>query len=167
MKKLNQNIVLIGMPGCGKTTIGQMLADRINMKFCDIDRFIEENEQKSVSDIFLNGEGHFRKIEAEAIKKISKISNTVISTGGGVVKSEVNINNLRQNGIIVYINRPIDNIISDIDVGVRPLLKDKKEKIFKLYEERKGLYKKYCTYEVINDTSLEEVVNNIIRLICN
>lgn len=71
------------------------------------------------------------------------------------------------NGIIFYINRPIENIIKDIDYAKRPLLRDNPLKIFDLYNERKDLYKKYCHFEIINDDSIEEAVNKIIKIILN
>lgn len=162
-----KNIVLIGMPGCGKTTIGKLLSDQLNMKYCGIDEYIEKSTGKTIPEIFKNGEERFRRIEREAVKEISKEENTVIATGGGVIKYIENIDNLRKNGIIVYINRPLENIMEDIDIDNRPLIKDKKEKLYTLYEERYLLYKEYCDYEVMNTGSLQEVTRKIIKIIKN
>ncbi|NLY46875.1 MAG: shikimate kinase [Tissierella sp.] len=162
-----KNIVLIGMPGCGKTTIGKLLSDQLNIKYCGIDEYIEKSTGKTIPEIFKNGEERFRRIEREAVKEISKEENTVIATGGGVIKYIENIDNLRKSGIIVYINRPLENIIEDIDIDNRPLIKDKKEKLYTLYEERYLLYKEYCDYEVMNTGSLQEVTQKIIGIIKN
>ncbi|MCT4620002.1 MAG: shikimate kinase [Marinisporobacter sp.] len=160
-----KNIVLIGMPGCGKTTIGKLLAERLHKNFCDIDKYIEQNTKKSIPEIFKEGEDVFRKIEREAVKEVSKESSMVISTGGGVVKSFINIKNLRKNGVVIFVNRAIEEIVSDIDIRNRPLVKDGKEKLYKLYEERIDLYKKYCDYEVINHATLESVVDGIVNML--
>lgn len=159
-----KNIVLIGMPGCGKTTIGKILSEELHMKFCGVDEYIEENTGKTIPEIFQKGEEEFRRIEREAVEEISKEKNTVIATGGGVIKSFESIENLRKNGIIVYINRPLENILEDIDTDNRPLIKDEKEKLYTLYKERYLLYKEYCDYEVMNIGSLHEVVEKIIEI---
>lgn len=159
---MDKNIILIGMPGCGKSTIGKMLSCDLNIKFCDTDECIENDTGKSIKEIFENGEEYFRQIEKKTIKKISEIYPQVIATGGGVVKNSENIYYLKKNGIIIFINRPIEKIFTDVDILNRPLLKSGKEKIYKLYEERKLLYKKYCDCEILNDTDIDEVRNKII-----
>lgn len=160
-----KNIVLIGMPGCGKTTIGKILSEKLNMKYCDIDEYIEKKTGRTIPEIFQDGEEEFRRIEREAVLEVSKGKDMAIATGGGVIKSFINIENLRRNGIIIFINRPIENIMGDIDADNRPLIKDKKEKLYSLYKERYPLYKKYCDYQVMNIGSLEEVVERIIEII--
>ncbi len=165
MRKINKNIVLIGMPGCGKTTIGNLLVQRLNMEFIDIDKYIEEKEKRSITDIFNYGEDYFRKIESKAVEEVSNKFSMVISTGGGVVKLYSNIERLNKNGIIIFINRSIEDIISDVDISSRPLLKDGKDKIYKLFKQRYYLYKKYCDYEIMNDTELNEVVDRIIKCV--
>jgi shikimate kinase len=165
MMKIHKNIVFIGMPGCGKTTIGKLVAERLLLPFCDVDEYIEKTEGKSIKDIFINGEAYFRKIESEAIKEISKISPLVISTGGGCVKISQNIEVFRSNSIIIFLNRPIENIVSDIDISGRPLLVNATANIYKLYKERYPLYKKYCDYEIHNDRSLSVVVDEVIKCI--
>ncbi|KNF09990.1 shikimate kinase AroK [Gottschalkia purinilytica] len=165
MININKNIVLIGMPGCGKTIIGKLLSDKLNVKFCDIDEYIVDNEGKSISEIFKNGEEHFRDIESKAVKEVSRNYPVIISTGGGVVKRVENINILKENGVIIFINRPVEDIISDVDVAKRPLLKDGKEKVYELYEERYKLYKNYCDYEIINNEDMDCAVNKLIDII--
>lgn len=159
-----KNIVLIGMPGCGKTTIGKILSEELNMKYCDVDEYIEKCTKRTIPEIFQDGEEKFRRIESEAVLEISSNNNNmVIATGGGVIKFFSNIENLRKNGIILFINRPIENIMEDIDIGHRPLIKDEKEKLYSLYRERYPLYKKYAYYEVMNIGDLQEVIGKIIE----
>jgi shikimate kinase len=162
---LNKNIVLIGMPGCGKTTIGKILAEKLKIEFCDVDKYIEKTQGKSIPDIFKNGEDYFRKIESEAVEEISSLWPKIISTGGGVVKNFHNIKLLKKNGIIVFINRPLEKIISDVDTQSRPLLKDGKEKLYKLFEERYFLYKEYCDFEALNEGRVEKTLEKIESII--
>ena len=159
-----KNIVLIGMPGCGKSEIGEILARRIHMKFIDVDAFIESSTSSCITDIFKNGEDGFRDIEANTVMDLSKKQNVVISTGGGVIKRSENIINLKKNGVIIYINRPIKNIVSDIIIKSRPLLANDPCRISILFEERGPLYKKYCDHEVMNISVIDDVVKDIMQI---
>lgn len=162
---IEKNLVLIGMPGSGKTTISEILSNKVGMKLLNIDKYIEKNEGKSISDIFLNGEDYFREIESQAVEVISKETGTVIDTGGGVIKNPKNIQLLRENGVIVFINRPLENILSDLQVGHRPLLKDGKERIYKLFEERYDIYKSSCDYELVNDKDINYIIDSLNLII--
>lgn len=162
---MDKNIVLIGMPGCGKSTIGEILANNLDIEFCDVDKYIEEKHDKKISDIFKNEEEYFRRLETDAVCDVVKKCPQVISTGGGVVKNSFNIEKLKENGIIIFIDRPIENILNDVDISERPLLKDGKEKIISLYKERYPLYKKYCDYIVKNDVSIDEVVKRLVSIV--
>ena len=162
---MNKNIVLIGMPGSGKTTLGDILSKELKLNFCDIDKFIEETENKSIPEIFNISEEHFRTIETKAIEEVALKSNFVVSTGGGVIKSPYNMKLLKRNGLVIFINRPIDNIIRDISTSNRPLLKNDINKLYVLYNERYELYKKYCDYEIINDTGLCDTVSKIKNIL--
>lgn len=163
--KNNINIVLIGMPGCGKTAIGEILAQRLKLEFIDIDQYIELTEGKTITEIFIQGEAFFRDIESKAIITQSEKNNIIISTGGGVVKRDENMKALKRNSLIFFINRPINDIIGDIDETNRPLIKNKKNSVEELFKERLPLYKKYSNFEIANTTSLEEIVDEIIKVI--
>ncbi|WP_259473074.1 shikimate kinase [Clostridium estertheticum] len=159
-----KSIVLIGMPGCGKSTIGEMIAEKIAMIFIDVDVYIRESTKRTIIELFENGEDAFRDIEAKATAELSEKNPAVIATGGGVIKRYENIINLKKTGIIIYINRPIENIVADIDVVARPLLAKDPSQLYKLLEERCDLYRKYCDYEVMNTGSIDNIVNNIIEI---
>ena len=159
-----KSIVLIGMPGCGKSTIGEMIAKKINMDFIDVDEYIRESTKLTIIELFIDGEEGFRDIEAKAAMELSQKNPAVIATGGGVIKRYENIINLKKTGIIIYINRPLENIASDIDVVARPLLAKDPTQIYTLFEQRGDLYKKYCDYEVMNVSSIDDIVNNIIEI---
>lgn len=162
---MNKNIVLIGMPGSGKSTLGELLSESLHLKLYDVDQFIEKMEGKSIAEIFKFGENHFRAIETKAIELISSNNNIIISTGGGVIKSPHNMEILKKSGLIIFLNRPLKNIIDDVDVNNRPLLINGKDKIYELYNERHDLYKKYCDYEIINDEDVSLVLDQINNLI--
>lgn len=162
MKCTERNIVLIGMPGSGKSVIGRRVSKKLKLDFYDMDNYIEKKEGRSIGDIFKDGEGVFREIEKAAVLELSRLKGAVISTGGGVVLNECNIKALKENGIIFFVNRPVANILTDVNISKRPLLKNGREQVVKLYNERIGLYKKYCDFEVLNSGSIEKAVAGII-----
>lgn len=142
-----KNVVLIGFMGCGKTTIGKELAKNINFNFIDTDFMIEKLEKKSIEKIFDSfGEHYFRKLEKNVCNKVSSFKNCVISTGGGVIKCEESIVNLKKTGITIYLKATADKIYENLKYDTkRPLLKtkDKFKTICELLEQRVHLYEKY------------------------
>lgn len=156
-----KNIVLIGMPACGKSTIGYWLSKKINYPFVDVDRYLEEKENKIISDIFSNeGEEYFRELETKYLKELSEKEGIIISTGGGAVKNKENIDILKENGIIVFLNRTIDDISRENHRN-RPLLQNP-DNIRKLYDERIKLYRRYADIIIKNDDSIDVIVERII-----
>lgn len=158
-----ENIILTGMPGCGKTTIGKLLSKALEIEFFDCDAVLEENENTSIPRIFESlGEDYFRQLETKTLSQLCKKQNAVISTGGGVVERKENLDILKNSGIVVFINRPLELIFSDVDTSHRPLLKDGKERLTELYNRRIGLYKSVCDVEIENSADLTAVVEKII-----
>jgi shikimate kinase len=156
-----KNIVLIGMPACGKSTIGYWLSKKINYPFVDVDRYLEEKENRIISDIFSNeGEEYFRELETKYLKELSEKEGIIISTGGGAVKNKENIDILKENGIIVFLNRTIDDISRENHRN-RPLLQNP-DNIRKLYDERIKLYRRYADIIIKNDDSMDVIVDRII-----
>lgn len=88
MKRVYKNVVLIGMPGSGKTTLGKILAGELDKSFIDIDEYIEKQQECTISEIFKSGEEFFRDLESRAVAQVSKREDIVISTGGGVIKNK-------------------------------------------------------------------------------
>ncbi len=156
-----KNIVLIGMPACGKSTIGYWLSKKIGYPLLDTDKYLEENENRIISDIFSNeGEEYFRNLETKYLKELSEKEGLIISTGGGAVKKKENIDILKKNGIIIFLNREI-NDISKENHKHRPLLQDINN-IQKLYDERIDLYKKYSDIIIKNNDDMSIIVDRII-----
>ena len=155
-----QNIVLIGMPTCGKTTIGKELADKLGKTFVDIDSLIEEEIQMPISE-FLNkdNEKEFRDIEEKIVERIAKMNNLIISTGGGVIKRQVNIERLKKNGVVVFIDRDVHLLMPASDRPLSSNLNDLK----KLYNERYEIYKIAADIVVKNNTKINDVITKIIE----
>ena len=129
----------------------------------DADVYLEEKEGKLIKEIFSEyGEEYFRDLEEKYTKELSDKENIIISTGGGVIKRERNIENLRKNGVIFFIDREVAEIFKE-DHTNRPLLQDI-ENIKKLYNERFHLYSKYADYVIKNDDSLDKVIKTITDL---
>lgn len=161
MLKDRCNIVLIGMPSAGKTTIGKMLEGKLGKEFFDLDDMIIAKAGKSIPEIFQeSGEAGFRAIETEVAIEASKMNNKIIATGGGVVKHKVNMDFLRLNGITIFIDRDIDKLISS-DPN-RPL-SSSKQALQQMYKERYPLYQKYAAYIAVNNANIEETVDDIVN----
>lgn len=158
LKKEVLNIVLIGMPGSGKSTISKKLSMLLGKEMMDTDEEIIKRENKSIPEIFeCFGEEYFRNLEKEVIKDTCKLSGKIIATGGGVVKDFDNYFYLKQNGIIFYIDRPINML----DKKGRPLSTNDLA-VQKLYDERKELYEKFSDFIIDNGNSLENAVKGVI-----
>lgn len=123
---MSKNIILIGMMGSGKTTVGKWLAASLNLRFLDTDHMIEEMQGQTIAQIFeRNGATYFRQLEATLIEKLVDIKSTVLATGGGIVLNPNNTMALRQMGTVVYLKGTTDHLyqnISNADTS-RPLLK--------------------------------------------
>lgn len=160
IKSLKQNLVLIGMPSSGKTSIGKLISEKYDYKLIDIDELIEDRINMKIKDYFLLfGEDSFRKIESDIIKEIQKVTHHVISCGGGVIKNSENMKFLRKNGLIIMIDRDIDKMVISNE---RPLSKNIND-LKKLYIERYDLYKKYSDITFENNDSIENLLEKIKR----
>ncbi|MCL2819260.1 MAG: AAA family ATPase [Oscillospiraceae bacterium] len=152
-----QNIILIGMPGCGKSTTGKLLAKKMNKKFADTDSIIEEKTGKTAAEIITkDGEEAFRKLETEALKELCKQSSIIIATGGGAVTRPENLNIMRQNGKIVYLEREI----SQLPTAGRPL--SEKDGLENLAAKRIPLYEKWSDITIESITP-EKAAKEIIK----
>ena len=160
-----KNIVLIGIMGCGKTTVGKLLAEKLNINFVDLDAEIEKDTKMKISDIFSTyGEEYFRNIEEKTAEKFSKKSDLIISAGGGIITKENSINFLKQSGTVIFIQRDLEKIIKN-NLSDRPFLKNNPSAIYDIMEKRRKLYEKYSDFSVENDTLPEITAEKIIEII--
>lgn len=156
--RMKKNIVLIGMPACGKTTVGKMLSNELERPLFDSDELIIEKAGREISDIFAKeGEAAFRKLESEAIAELSGRTGAIIATGGGAILNPENIRNLSKNGKIYFIDRPLESLVPTSD---RPTASSF-DAIRKRYEERYPLYKKYADKIINADRSADDVLKMI------
>ena len=155
-----RNVVLIGMPGCGKTTIGRLLAKELGRNMLDVDELIVQRAGCPISQIFESrGQEYFRRMETEIITEISRKNGLIIASGGGSVLSKENVRRLSQNGRLFFIDRPPDHLLPTAD---RPLANNE-EKITKLYRERLPIYLDAADRVVKADGPPEAVARYIIR----
>lgn len=155
------NIILIGMPSAGKTTIGKMLEQRMDKKFIDLDDVIVEKAGITIPEIFdLFGEEGFRHLETLVAKELSAMHNMIIATGGGTIKNKENMDALRLNGIIIFIDRDINKLMTS-DPN-RPLLKNE-DALKSLHKERYPLYQKYASMVVMNNEAIEQTIEDVIH----
>ncbi len=155
-----KNIILIGMPGCGKSSVGKLIAEKLGLEFIDTDTLCERISGRAISKIFeADGEKAFREIEHEAIMQATKSNGAVIATGGGAVTVPENYQPLKQNGIVIFID--IDP--AKLQNGDRPLLKVKTNE--QLYNERIELYRKWCDFSVQSDYCISSVADKILKII--
>ncbi len=157
LQKHMENLVLVGMPGCGKTTLGRLAAQKMGRPFADADHYIEEQAGMSIPEIFDRfGEAHFRRLETQALEELGKQSGLVISCGGGTVTQPQNYPLLRQNGCIFWVQRDI----SALATQGRPLSKNLQE----MYHQRLSYYEAFSDGCIINDSEPEAGAEKIIAL---
>ena len=154
-----ENIILIGMPGCGKSTVGKLIARQTGRIFVDADAEIEAIAQKSIPSIFAeDGEDIFRSYETQVLADLGKKSGLIIATGGGCVTRQENYNHLHQNGTIVWLQREI----KELATHGRPL--SASGKLDEMYRIRKPLYETFADYQAVNHTP-QQAAEEILHLI--
>jgi shikimate kinase len=159
------NIVLIGMPGCGKSTVGVLLAKRLGFHFVDTDLFIQAGEGKSLRRLIeVHGMNRFCEIECEYIERVS-VTNTVIATGGSAVYYDRAMKHLQESGHIVYIQLPLPELENRLgDLNARGVVLEPTETLASLYEKRIPLYEKWADITVDlsgldHEKSIEAILN--------
>lgn len=155
-----QNIVIIGMPGSGKTTVSTMLAEKLGRKIFDTDTMVAEKAGITIPEIFAaQGEAGFRRLETEATAEVGKLSGNIISTGGGVVTVAENYELLHQNGVIVWIERDTNKLARD----GRPI--SLSSDLNELYAARLPLYDRFADIKADNNGDINDTVNAIMEMI--
>ena len=155
-----ENVILVGMPGCGKSTVGSALAQQLGKQFVDADEELVKTFGKSIPDIFAEeGETGFRSKETQILTELGKRSGLVIATGGGCVTREENYPLLHQNGTIFWLQRNIDRLPTD----GRPL--SQSNRLSDLYAVRKPLYEAFSDFSIDNNGDISDTVTNILSLL--
>ena len=156
--KDKMNVVLIGMPASGKSSVGKELEKLLSKSFVDSDIVLSENAGKTISEIFSEyGEAYFRELEKDTIKNISSENSHIIATGGGAILNYENIENLKSNGRIYFLDRPLSMLLTTDD---RPLSSNRTN-LEKRYNERYELYRKYADVIIDGSGSVKEVAKRI------
>ncbi len=166
--KKHPNIVLIGFMGTGKTSIGRRISSQLRMRYVDTDEIVERDNRRRISDIFAeDGEPAFRELESEAVRKVSKLHNHVISTGGGVILKEANMTELKRNGIIFCLTATAEEIYKRIGHQThRPLLQDPDPltKIQSMLAERQSYYAEADHMISTTGRAFGEIITHIKRM---
>ena len=156
LRRQMENIILIGMPGCGKSTIGRLLAQRTGKKFVDADEALEARLGRKITDIIpQDGETVFRQMESDTLAELGKQSGLVIATGGGCVTRERNYPLLHQNGTILWLTRQLHKLPTE----GRPL--SQPGKLQEMFAQRQSLYRQFADAEISNDGPVEETLEAI------
>lgn len=153
-----RNVVIVGMPGCGKSTVGRIVAEATGKKFIDSDEEIEKRTGRTIREIFdAEGEPGFRKIEQEVLADLGRMSGLVIATGGGCVTVDANYASLHQNGKIVWIQRRLE----DLEIAGRPI--SEARPLEEIYEERKSQYERFTDVAIDGDGGEEMAFQMVMR----
>jgi shikimate kinase len=162
-----KNIVLIGLMGSGKTTVGEALAQKLGYEFLDTDKVIEQELNMTINEIFkTKGENYFRSLEVDIVKTFENLSNMVISTGGGIVKNHKNLKRLKKNGVVFYLKATAETLFNRVkEQKNRPLLNNEAPlyALQKLLKEREGEYKKANITIETDKKSVDEIVLEIFK----
>jgi shikimate dehydrogenase len=157
LERQMENIILVGMPGCGKTTVGTALAQALNRPFVDADSAIEAQAGMTIPDIFAaEGEEGFRRRETAVLAELGKASGTIIATGGGCVTRPENYPLLHQNGTIVWIRRALDKLPSD----GRPLSQQNSAQT--LYDQRRDKYQAFADLSIDTNENIDLTVATLL-----
>ena len=155
--------------GSGKTTIGKIISDKKNMRFIDMDLEIEKMENKKINQIFSeNGEKYFREKESSLLKQLCSLKNSVISTGGGIIENEFNIEILKKQPYVIWLDANEDTIENNVknEIEKRPKLKEDdnlKLSIKDLLNKRYDKYKESANIRVnVNNKNVDQVVSDIL-----
>ena len=150
---IKRNLVLIGLPGSGKSTVSALLSRHLGWPLLDTDEMVVQREGRTIPEIFAcEGEDYFRRVETVCAREAAGTEEAVIATGGGIVLREENMTALRSSGLVCFLHRGAAEIAEGLDISGRPLLREGREKIYRLARERDALYRKYADAVVSEKT---------------
>lgn len=165
---MRKNIILCGFMGCGKSTVGKQLSEKMGMKFIDTDSYIEQKEGMTISEIFAEkGEDYFRSLELEVCKELSNLHAAVISTGGGTLLKDENVKAIKKNGVVFFLNVSSNTVLTRLKSDdTRPLLQreDKEKAVKMMLSQRTPLYNRAADYVIDAEESPRKVCSRIMSV---
>lgn len=163
---MERNIVLIGMMGCGKTTVGGLLAQRLGREPADTDALIERRQGRSIPDIFAqDGEPAFRAMELELCRELSRRRGLVIACGGGLPLQAEAIAALKENGLVFWLDRDPGETYDSLDTSGRPLAQAGREAFLRRYEQRAPTYRRWADHIISQAASPEAAARSILQIL--
>ena len=159
-------IFLCGFMGCGKSTIGQKLAKKLNVPFTDIDEYIEQQAGRTIPEIFAQeGEEHFRDLETQAVRDLSGREG-VIACGGGAMLRDINAKIAAEHGIVLFLDVPFRTCYLRIANTDRPIVRrSSRQELYNLYRKRRGVYRRHSTHQIDAGQSATVMVQKITALL--
>ena len=163
---MNGNVVLIGMMGCGKTTVGGLLAQQLGFTFVDTDQYIETALGRSIPDIFAReGEAFFREREGEAAEKLARETGQVIACGGGLPTRPDSIASLKYSGTVIFLRRDPGEIYDSVSMGGRPLGQQGRAAFLERYARREPIYLRWADHVVDVGATPQQTVKQILEVL--
>lgn len=159
---MERNIILIGMMGCGKSTVGKLLARRLGRELADTDALIEKRQGRSIPELFAReGEAYFRALELELCRELSGRRGLVIACGGGLPTQEAAIAALKENGLVFWLDRDPGETYDALDVSGRPLAQGGREDFLARYACRSPIYRRWADFILVKPESPEYAQDRI------
>lgn len=165
-----KNLILTGMMGCGKTTVGKLLSRRLGLELADTDALIERREGRAIPDIFAqDGEAHFRALELALCRELSKQSGLVTACGGGLPMQDGAIATLKKTGLVFWLDRDPKETYDSLDVSGRPLAQSGREDFVLRYQNRAPVYRRWADYIIRAKTprEAEALISTIYLEVCD
>lgn len=166
-----QNIVLIGMMGCGKTTVGRLLAQHLECPMADTDALIEERTGRTIPDIFAaDGEARFRALELELCRELAGRRGLVVACGGGLPLQDGAISALKENGLVFWLDRDPGETYDSLDVSGRPLAQAGRADFIRRYQDRAPVYRRWADHTVPcgeGPQAVSDLIFNIFLEVCH
>ncbi len=168
---MGKNIILIGMMGCGKTTVGRLLAQRLECPMADTDALIEERTGRTIPDIFAaDGEARFRALELELCRELSGRWGLVVACGGGLPLQDGAISDLKENGLVFWLDRDPGETYDSLDVSGRPLAQAGRADFIRRYQDRAPVYRRWADHTVPcgeGPQAVSDLIFNIFSEVCH
>ena len=161
-----KNIVLIGMMGCGKSTIGALLSEKLGRKLVDTDQLIVEREGRSINEMFAaEGEEYFRDRELEVSRELGQEQNLIIACGGGLPLRPGSIAPLKKSGVVFWLCRDPGETYDSMDTAGRPLAQQGREDFLARFAQREPIYLAWADHVIVNFSSPEHTCNAILEVL--